>query len=293
MKNLFLTLAFCLVSLFAFAQEEVFLWEKGAPDAIGQDSTDKPSILVFPAPKQSATGTSVIICPGGGYGMKAMGHEGYAVAKWLNSIGVTAFVLKYRVGKWDGSGYKHPTMLGDASRAMRLVRAKAKDYDINPQRIGILGFSAGGHLASTLGTHFDAGNGKSNDKIEWQSSRPDFMVLIYPVISLSTKYVHRGSRQALLGQNPSASLVDSLSNEKQVTTLTPPTFLVHSTDDSAVPPENSVLFYLALRENGVPCELHIYEKGGHGYGMTIKDSVNSTWTDRCRDWLKMRGWLSK
>jgi len=174
-----------------------------------------------------------------------------------------------------------------------MVRARSKEWAISPERVGIMGFSAGGHLASTAGTHFDNGNPSSADAIEHQNCRPNFMVLVYPVISLKTRYAHRFSRQVLLGENPDLNLVEDLSNETRVTTLTPPTFLVHSNDDDGVAPENSVLFYLALREAGVPAEMHIYERGKHGYGLAPNDPILSSWTKRCEDWMKVRGLLDK
>jgi acetyl esterase/lipase len=204
---------------------------------------------------------------------------------------VTAFVLKYRVGTWDGRKNKYPIPFMDATRAVRLARTRAREWGVNPERIGIMGFSAGGHLASTVGTHFDGGNGESADAVERTGSRPNFMILVYPVISFKTEFVHRGSRKSLLGENADPRLVESLSNETQVTSMTPPTFLVATDEDDAVPAENSVLFYLALRRAKVPAELHIYRQGGHGFGMTSKDPVIASWVDRCRDWMKGMGLL--
>jgi acetyl esterase/lipase len=218
--------------------------------------------------------------------MLAVDHEGHAFAKWFNQQGVHAFVLKYRLGQ---DGYRHPSMLGDAQRAIRTVRANAEQWRVDPERLGILGFSAGGHLASTAGTHFDSGRPDATDPVERMSSRPTFMILGYPVISLETEFTHRDSRSNLLGEDPQLDLVHSLSNETQVTSMTPPTFLVHTNQDAGVPAENSVLFYLALRRAGVPAEMHIYEKGQHGLGMAPDDPVFSTWMGRLRDWLKIRG----
>jgi acetyl esterase/lipase len=198
-------------------------------------------------------------------------------------------VLKYRLGP----RYRHPAPLSDAQRAIRLVRAHAAEWKLDPKRIGILGFSAGGHLASTAGTHFDPGRKDADDAIERWSCRPDFLLLAYPVISFTTEYVHKGSRQNLLGENPDAALVESLSNEKQVTAETPPTFLFHTSEDTGVPPENSVLFYMALRKAGVPAELHIYEHGKHGVGLASSDPVLATWSKRCADWLRSHGVLKR
>jgi acetyl esterase/lipase len=264
------------------------LWPNGAPGALGTADTDKPSITPYLVPEGRGTGTAVVICPGGGYQHLALDHEGAQVAQWLNSIGVAAFVLQYRLGP----RYHHPIELGDAQRAIRTVRAKAAQYRVLPDRIGIMGFSAGGHLASTAETHFDAGNPNARDAIDRVSSRPDFAVLAYPVITLTTPQTHNGSRDNLLGPNPDPKLVESLSNELQVTATTPPTFLFHTTTDPVVPVENSVLFYLALRKAGVPAEMHIYAQGPHGVGLAATDEALSTWPARLADWLRVRGLLN-
>jgi acetyl esterase/lipase len=263
------------------------LWPGGAPESQGIEDIDQPSLAPYLVPAGRGTGTAVIVCPGGGYGHLAMDHEGDQVAKWLNSLGVSAFVLKYRLGP----KYHHPVELWDAQRAIRTVRAKAAEYRLSPDRIGIMGFSAGGHLASTAGTHFDAGDPDNGDPINRVSSRPDFLVLCYPVISFG-EFAHQGSRRNLLGENPDPKLVESLSNETQVTARTPPTFLFHTTNDAAVPVENSVMFYAALRKAGVPAELHIYERGPHGVGLAQSDEALSTWPARLADWLRVRGLLN-
>jgi acetyl esterase/lipase len=264
------------------------LWPDGAPGALGTEDVDKPTLAAYPVAQGRGVGTAVIVCPGGGYVNLSMDKEGDQFARWLNSIGVTAFVLKYRLGP----KYRHPIELGDAQRAIRTVRAKAADYRVLPDRIGIMGFSAGGHLASSAGTHFDAGNPSAGDAIDRVSSRPDFMVLGYPVISFTTSYVHKGSMRSLLGDNPDPKLVELMSNELQVTPQTPPTFLFHTTTDTVVPPENSVLFYMALRKAGVPAELHIYERGPHGVGLAQTDEALSSWPARLADWLRVRGLLN-
>jgi acetyl esterase/lipase len=263
------------------------LWPAGAPGALGTEDIDKPTLAPYVVPAGRGTGTAVIVCPGGGYGMHAMDHEGDQIAKWLNSLGVSAFVLKYRLGP----KYHHPVELGDAQRAIRTVRAKATEYRVSPERIGIMGFSAGGHLASTAGTHFDAGDAGASDPVDRVSSRPDFMVLCYPVISFG-EFTHQGSKRNLLGENPDPKLVESLSNETQVTARTPPTFLFHTTNDGAVPVENSMMFYAALRKAGVPAELHIYERGPHGVGLAQADEALSSWPARLADWLRVRGLLN-
>jgi acetyl esterase/lipase len=262
------------------------LWPDGAPGAMGTQDEDKPSITPYVVPAARAVGTAVVVCPGGGYQHLAMDHEGDQVARWLNSLGVQAFVLKYRLGP----KYHHPIELGDAQRALRTVRTKAGEYHVQPDRIGIMGFSAGGHLASSAGTHFDAGNREATDPIDRAGSRPDFLILGYPVISF-TSNVHRGSMRALLGDNPDPKLVELMSNELQVTAQTPPTFLFHTTTDQTVPVENSVMFYMALRKAGVPAEMHIYEQGPHGVGLAATDEALSSWPGRLADWLRVRGLL--
>lgn len=265
------------------------LWPEGAPGAIGADVADKPTLNVYQPAADKANGTAVVVLPGGGYGHLAVGHEGHDLGEFFKSLGVTAFVLKYRIAP----RYKHPAPLNDAQRAIRLVRARAAEWKLDPKRIGIMGFSAGGHLASTAGTHFDAGNPAAKDPIDRVSCRPDFLILCYPVISLNTEYAHVGSRNNLLGKDADAKLVESLSNDTQVTDQTPPTFLFHTDADTGVRPENSALFYLALKKHKIPAELHIYEKGPHGVGLAAKDPILSTWSARLADWMKGRGLLGK
>lgn len=265
------------------------LWPGGAPGAKGDTPADKPALYIVLPPKEKRNGTAVVICPGGGYGGLAMDHEGHAVAEWLRSNGICAFILRYRIAP----RYMHPAPLQDAQRAIRTVRYHAAEIGVDPARIGIIGFSAGGHLASSTGTHFDKGDPKAKDPIDRLSCRPDFMFLIYPVISFTEECSHIGSRNNLLGRNPDPKLVELFSNERQVTKDTPPTCLVHANADKGVPPENSILFYMALRKAGVPAEMHIYEKGPHGFGMRSTDPVLKAWTDRCIDWLKTRGLMSR
>ena len=267
--------------------DTVLLWPEGAPGAVGNKAPDRPTLTIHrPAPEE-ANGTAVVVFPGGGYRMLAMEKEGHRVARWLNSLGATAFVLKYRLGP----RYRHPAPLQDAKRALRYVRLHADEYGINPGRLGVWGFSAGGHLAATIGTHFDRSDAQAESPIDRMSARPDFLVLAYPVITFTEDYMHRGSRTALLGENPDPGLAEDLSNEKQVTAETPPTFLFHTSEDTGVPAENSIAFYEALHEAGVPAELHIYEQGRHGVGMAPEDYVLSSWTDRLVDWLLVRGFL--
>jgi acetyl esterase/lipase len=282
-----LVAAIASVALAQNAPKPELLWPDGAPGAVGNEDIDKPTLTPYLVPAGRGTGTAVVVCPGGGYLHLAMDHEGEQVARWLNSLGVEAFVLKYRLGP----KYHHPVELGDAQRAIRTVRARAAEFRVMPDRVGIMGFSAGGHLASTAGTHFDAGKASDADPTERVGSRPDFLILGYPVISFGP-YAHKGSPRALLGDNPDPKLVESLSNELQVTAQTPPTFLFHTTEDKTVPVENSVLFYLALRKAGVPAEMHIYERGPHGVGLAATDEALSTWPGRLADWLRGRGLLN-
>jgi acetyl esterase/lipase len=255
---------------------------------MGETEKDKPSLTVYLPPAGKANGTAVVVCPGGGYGTLAVNHEGKDVADWLTQRGVAAFVLRYR-----HSPYRHPVPLQDAQRAIRTVRARAKEWGVDPKRVGIWGFSAGGYLASTAGTRFDDGKPNADDPVERAGCRPDFLILCYPVITLSGPATHGGSRAYLLGKEPDPKLVEELSNDKQVTARTPPTFLFHTNEDKGVPPENSVLFYLALRKAGVPAELHVYEKGRHGVGLAPGDPVLSSWPGRLEAWLKGRGLLGK
>ncbi len=275
--------------LLAGEPETILLWPAGAPGAVGAEDADRPTLTAYLPPPEKAVGTGVVVCPGGGYATLAMDHEGRQVAQWLNALGVAAFVLKYR----HAPRYRHPAPLQDAQRALRLVRSRAAEFGVAPDRIGIWGFSAGGHLASTAATHFDEGNPAADDPIERVGSRPDFLILAYPVISFTTEYVHKGSRRNLLGDHPDPALLESLSNEKQVNARTPPTFLFHTTEDQGVPPENSILFYLALRKAGVPAEMHIYERGRHGVGLAPSDPVLSSWPGRLADWLRLRGLLTR
>ncbi len=268
------------------------LWADRAPGAKGSTDGDKPSLTIYMPAKEKATGAAVVICPGGGYGHLAMDHEGHQIARWLNSFGVAGFILQYRHSK-SGAGYGHPAPLQDAQRAVKTVRARAKEWKVDPGRIGILGFSAGGHLASSAGTHFQNRYSDAKDSIDKVSCRPDFMVLIYPVISFTEWCTHKGSRRNLLGDDPERELIENLSNERQVTSQTPPTFLVHGNDDKGVPSENSIFFYLALRKAKVPAEMHIYENGRHGFGLGKQHGAVSSWPVRCTEWMRGRGLLDK
>ena len=299
MKKLESTLAKCTMAfifLCVFATGELcavpepkveLLWPGGAPGAFGADDVDKPSLTIFLPPAGRATGSAVVICPGGGYGFLAVDHEGKQIAQWLNSMGIAAFMLKYRLGP----RYRHPAPLQDAQRAIRLVRTRAPEWGVDPMRVGILGFSAGGHLASTAATHFDDGRPNASDPVERQGSRPDFAVLAYPVISLVDPPAHSGSRRNLLGEPPDPALVELLSNERQVTPRTPPTFLFHTADDAAVPVANSLLFFEALLKAGVPAELHVFPHGKHGVGLAGSDPALSAWPRLCATWMDGLGLL--
>lgn len=261
------------------------LWTGAAPGALGTDATDVPTLTVFLPRTVAASTPAVIVCPGGGYVRLAANHEGRQVASFLNSLGVAAFVLTSRLGP----RYHHPVELGDVQRAIRLVRARAADWSLDAARIGVMGFSAGGHLAMTASTMSDAGSPTASDPIDRVSSRPDFAVLGYPVISMTEAWTHQGSKTALLGANADAALAAQLSGERAVTKETPPTFLFHTNADTTVPPENSVHYYLALRRAAVPAELHIFEKGAHGVGLANDDQALSEWSTLLANWLRVRG----
>jgi acetyl esterase/lipase len=265
------------------------LWPDGAPGALGQQDKDIPTLTPFWPDPAKATGAAIVICPGGGYGGLAP-HEGRDYARFLNESGIAGFVLKYRLGS---GGYRHPVMLQDAARAVRLVRARASEWKVDPKRIGIMGSSAGGHLASTLLTHFDAGKPEAADLVERQSSRPNLGILCYAVITMG-QFTHQGSKANLLGKDPAPELVRELSNELQVTKDTPPCFVWHTYEDNAVPVENSLQFAEALRRAGVPCDLHIYQKGPHGLGLGTREwnpEKRHPWTRDCIFWLQVQGFV--
>jgi acetyl esterase/lipase len=265
------------------------LWDRGAPGTPTTKPEDEPVLLLSRPAADAATRTAVIVCPGGGYVNLAMDHEGRQIADWFNSLGVTAFVLQYRNSK---TGHQHPVPMMDGQRAIRTVRARATEWNIDPAKIGVMGFSAGGHLASTLATHFDRGQTDAADPIDRVSSRPDFLILCYPVITMTAPYMHRGSRDNLLGRESNDELARKLSNDLQVTAETPPTFIFQTDADRPVPAENCVAFYLALRKAGVPAEMHIYQDGQHGVGLARNVAGTSTWPDRLRDWMLVRELLT-
>ena len=263
------------------------LWQGQAPGAQGTEDRDIPTITVY-LPRTTPAGmTAVIICPGGGYGALAMNHEGRQVANYFNNLGIAAFVLKYRLGP----RYHHPVEIGDAQRAIRTLRSNAGAWRLNPDRIGIMGFSAGGHLAVSASTHFDAGNASASDAIDKAGSRPDFSILGYPVVSLVEPWTHQGSKKNLLGENPDPALAKSLSGENSVTAQTPPTFIFHTNADTGVPAENSIVYFLELRKAGVTAEMHIFQKGPHGVGMAGDDAALSEWPKLLANWLRGNSFL--
>jgi acetyl esterase/lipase len=261
------------------------LWSGAAPGAFGAAETVIPIMTAYLPRTMTANTPAIIVCPGGGYVSLAMNHEGRQVASYLNSLGIAAFVLRYRLGP----RYHHPVELGDAQRAIRTLRSRATEWRLDPVRIGIMGFSAGGHLAMTASTHFDPGNASAVDLIERAGSRPDFAVLGYPVISMTEAWTHQGSRNNLLGTNPDPALAKSLSGEQSVAKETPPTFIFQTNADTTVPAENSLYYYLALRKAGVPAEMHIFEKGPHGVGLANDDVALSEWSKLLANWLRVRG----
>lgn len=289
---LFLTVLFMTSSL--FAQDKVLkVWPNGAPNHNGMNEPEEKfegarvrnvseaEMYVYLPEKEKNTGAAVVICPGGGYWIEAMDHEGYQMAEWLKEKGVAGIVLKYRLPYGH-----HEIPSGDTRRAMRIVRSNAEEWGIDPSKIGIAGSSAGGHLASTVGTRFDYGNPESNDALEKISCRPDFMLLLYPVITFREEFGHMGSRKNLIGEGNNWELVEKYSNELHVTPETPPAFLILPDDDKTVPPRNSVEFYLALKENNVPAEMHIFAEGGHGFGMNKKNLPVDQWPELFYNWLK-------
>jgi acetyl esterase/lipase len=290
MKTLFTLTLLLSLSMVSYAQRQtpLPLWPDGAPGALGDTSNDVPTLTPYLPEPARATGAAMVICPGGGYAHLAP-HEGNDYALWLNQHGVTCFVLKYRLGS---SGYRHPAMLQDAARAIRLVRAHAADWKVDSKRVGIMGSSAGGHLASTLMTHFDSGQPDAADPVERESSRPDLGILCYPVITLG-EYTHQGSKVNLLGTNPPPELVRSLSNELQVTPNTPPCFIWTTYEDKTVPMENTMLFVGALRKSHVPFDLHVYQKGAHGMGLKDKPPFANPhpWAGDCLFWLRQQGFV--
>ena len=265
--------------------QTILLWPSGAPGAIGDEDRDKPALTIYMPPNTTGPMSAVIVAPGGSYARLSMNLEGRAPANYLNTLGIAAFVLRYRLGP----RYHHPIELGDAQRAIRTVRARAAEWHIAPDRIGFMGFSAGGHLASSVSTHFDNGKADAADPIDRAGSRPDFAILAYPVISLVEPWTHQGSKTNLLGDAPDAALVRSLSSETQVTASTPPTFIYHTNADTVVPVENAVAYFLALRRAGVTAEMHVFRNGAHGSGLAQQDPALAEWPRLLANWLRAGG----
>lgn len=276
--------------------KEIPLWPTGHPGNAGGEPTvagspewlefdkDNPSITPFLPEPDKRTGSAVVVCPGGGYGHHAMDHEGLAIAEWLRARGVAGIVLRYRCG---GGKNQQPAPLQDVQRAIRTVRSRASEWGIDPERVGVLGSSAGGHLASCAATMFDDGQADAADPVERLSSRPEFAVLLYPVISMEKDVTHGGSRDNLLGKDPSDELVAQWSTDQRVTEKTPPTIIIYATDDKAVPVKNGLLFYEALLKHHVPAEMHIWESGGHGFGLRNGDRPVDKWTEQLEPWLRV------
>jgi acetyl esterase/lipase len=269
----------------AVPREVLALWPDGAPGALGTTEADQPRIDAYPVDKPRS---AVVVVPGGGYQALALDHEGAQIARWLNERGAAAFVLHYRIAP----RYHYPAPIHDGQRAVRLVRADAARLGLDPGKIGIWGFSAGGHLASSVATHFDAGKPDAADPVERVGDRPDFAILAYGVLSLDSEITHPGSRRNLLGPAPDPALVEEFSNERQVDRDTPPCFLFHTQADPVVPVENSLRFYTALRRVGVPAELHVFEQGGHGVGLAQSDPQLRRWPDLLEGWMRLHGWLA-
>lgn len=302
MKNL-LTLLLTAMSMLLAAQDLVLpLWPEGIPcenkletgiderASIGRviREVHEPELVAFFPSEASRNGASVVICPGGGYTILAWDWEGTKMAKWFNSLGVTAFVVKYRLPHWESEDCRDKVALMDAQRAMRLVRSRAEAWKIDPGRVGVMGFSAGGHLASTLSTHFDYGDAAATEALDRLSCRPDFSILMYPVVTMDTTFAHMGSRRNLIGDTPTPEAIEHFSNEKQVTADTPPAILIHADDDRAVAPENSVGYYLALRKHNIPASLHIFQGGGHGFSMAEDMGSTENWPLLVKGWMQER-----
>jgi len=299
-KSLFPILFFSILAIEASSQNTILkVWPDGVPGSMRSETyfeestmtgdivsryakVTVPSLTVFLPPDEKATGTAVLICPGGGYGVLAFDHEGFAIARWLNNNGIAGIILKYRLPSDFIMKNKSIGPLQDAQEAMRIIRRNASQWKINKNRIGVIGFSAGGHLASTLSTHFDE---KVYEAKDTTSARPDFSLLIYPVITFDSSFTHAGSRRNLIGDNPSDDLIRHFSNELMITVRTPPAFLVHSSDDKAVPVKNSLVYYQGLVKNNIIAEMHIFQKGGHGYGLAVNRGTESAWPDLCLRWL--------
>lgn len=284
LRLVFMVGVFLMICTISVAQDSIRIYSEAEALAMGLSIDEIPVMYRFSLDANEKK-PAVLIFPGGGYRILSLDYEGFQVAKWYNERGVNAFVLKYRLGKFDGSGFKHPDMLNDGIRAMQLIRSNADNWKIDAMKVGVMGFSAGGHMAAMLSTHFKDADLASENPLEQVSSLPNFCVLAYPVISMNDKYTHWGSRRFLLGPVPNQVDMDYLSAQDQVKSQTPPTFIFQTSDDKSVPVQNAVHYYLALREEGIPAELHIFEHGPHGVGLASGNERLSVWTELLEQWL--------
>lgn len=289
MRNLFIGFLLMSAQLTAQSQQRIFIYPSEEGIVIKGFDTTAPYMDYYPAKNASTKKTAVLICPGGGYQHLAWEKEGVYPAQLFNDNGIDAFVLKYRLNNSKQQGHRYPDQYNDVTTAIRIIRSKAAEWGIDPDKTGVMGFSAGGHLASTAATILQKGDPTDADPLKRIDTRPSFAILIYPVITMDTSFAHRGSRNNLLGNTPDDALVNALSTEKRVSPSTPPVFLIHADDDKSVPPQNSIAFYEALKKNKVKASLYIYDHGGHGFGMAPQDPLLNQWPMQCVQWLKRQG----
>ena len=278
-----------MTTLTANAQERIFLYASSEGIIKKGFDTTAPFMDYYPSNNPSPAKTAVLICPGGGYSHLAWDKEGVKPARFFNDNGLDVFILHYRLNNLKEEGHRYPAQYNDVTTAIRMIRSKAAEWHIDPQKTGVMGFSAGGHLASTAATILQEGDPAATNPLSRIATRPSFAILIYPVITMDTMFAHRGSRERLLGKTPDEASVNALSTEKRVTAATPPVFLIHADDDKSVPPQNSILFYQALKKYKVPASLFIYDHGGHGFGMAAADPLLNQWPKLCVQWLQRQG----
>lgn len=285
-----LTLALLLMTSFtAHAQQRIFLYASSEGIINKGFDTVAPFMDYYPSGNPLPGKTAVLICPGGGYGHLAWDKEGVQPARFFNENGIDAFILHYRLNNIQQQGHRFPAQYNDVTTALRIIRSRAAEWRIDPEKTGVMGFSAGGHLASTAATILQKADAVAANPLERINTRPSFAILIYPVITMDTLYAHRGSRERLLGKTPDDELVNALSTEKRVTAATPPVFIIHADDDKSVPPQNSILLYQALKKYKVPASLFIYDHGGHGFGMATADPLLNQWPKLCLQWMQRQG----
>ncbi len=289
MRQLIFIILIMALKITGGAQQRIFLYASTEGIVNKGFDTVAPFMDYYPSGNPSLKKTVVLICPGGGYSHLAFDKEGVLPAKFFNDHGIDAFVLRYRLNNQKQAGHRYPAQYNDVTTAIRIIRTRAEEWHIDPDKTGVMGFSAGGHLASTLTTMEQKADASAADPLLRVSTRPSFSILIYPVITMDTGFTHRGSRQMLLGLNPDEALANALSTEKRITASTPPVFLVHADDDKAVPPMNSIVFYQALKKHKVPASMFIYDHGGHGFGMAPGDPLLSQWPSLCVQWMKKLG----